>query len=74
MKKLIRRIVAKIVKWTDKHCCTTYGDKAELSSGPCGRCVGRAIHSPPASECIGPDNPGAKDIPSSANVEDRHAK
>jgi len=46
MKKAIRWVVARIVRWTDKHCCTTYGDVAELSKGPCQRCVGREVRGP----------------------------
>ena len=42
MKKLIRRIVFWIVRTTSKYACVTYGDIAELSAGPCMRCVGKA--------------------------------
>jgi len=50
MKKIIIRLVSKLVKWTDKFCCDTYGDKSELSTGPCKRCVGCAIQSPHTEE------------------------
>ena len=46
MKQLIRRIVAFIVRLTMRHACETYGDAAELSVGPCQRCVGRAVQGP----------------------------
>ena len=46
MKKLIRRIVSLLVKFTGKYACETYGDKAELSSGPCARCVGQEVRGP----------------------------
>ena len=47
MKKLIRSVVAWLVELTNKYACTTYGDMAELSSGPCARCVGRQVTGPP---------------------------
>ena len=49
MKKVIRWIVARLVRWTDKHCCRTYGDVAELSKGPCQRCCGMEVRGAPAS-------------------------
>lgn len=48
MKKLIRKIVASIVSLTSDYACKTYGDVAELSRGPCARCVGVAVHGAPA--------------------------
>ena len=46
MKQIIRRIVAFVVKLTAKHACKTYGDIAELSAGPCQRCVGKSVEFP----------------------------
>lgn len=43
MKRAIRSFVAWIVSLTNKYACTTYGDVAELSKGPCGRCVGSEV-------------------------------
>jgi len=40
---MIRRAVARIVAMTAKYACTTYGDVAELSPGPCARCVGQEV-------------------------------
>lgn len=44
MKQIIRRIIAFVVRLTAKHACKTYGDVAELSSGPCKRCVGMRVN------------------------------
>jgi len=49
MKKIIRKIVALLVKLSDKYACETYGDKSELSSGPCTRCVGKEVRGPQSS-------------------------
>ena len=46
MRKLVRHTVQGVVRFTDKHFCDTYGDVAELSEGPCRRCVGRAVVGP----------------------------
>ena len=43
MRRIIRCFVAWIVVLTSKHACKTYGEAAELSKGPCGRCVGREV-------------------------------
>lgn len=59
MKRFIRKLVAAIVRLTDRYACNTYGDMAELSSGPCQRCVGRAIHSPPSTASAGQATGGA---------------
>lgn len=60
MKRVMRKMVAYIVKTADKYLCTTYGDKAELSDGPCGRCVGLAVRGPEGSKSVprGPGVPG----------------
>ena len=50
MKKVIRWAVSKIVQWTIKHCCPTYGDVAELSKGPCQRCCGCEVRDASISE------------------------
>lgn len=46
MRVLVRHTVQGAVRLTDKYCCDTYGDVAELSEGPCKRCVGRAVIGP----------------------------
>ena len=43
MKKLIRSIVSFLVRLTAKYACETFGDIAELSKGPCDRCVGKEV-------------------------------
>ena len=43
MKKLIRCIVSFLVRLTTKYACETFGDIAELSKGPCDRCVGKEV-------------------------------
>lgn len=46
MKRIIRKIAAFIVQLTSKYACKTYGDVAELSTGPCKRCVGKEVRGP----------------------------
>ena len=62
MKKVIRWIVARLVRWTDKHCCRTYGDVAELSKGPCQRCCGMEVRGAPASPAT-PNDRGQAQTP-----------
>jgi len=50
MKKVIRTMVAWLVGMTNKYACTTYGDVAELSAGPCARCVGKQVTGPTTNE------------------------
>ena len=53
MKRLVRKFVASIVRLTAKYACKTYGDVAELSHGPCQRCVGQEVKGPQA-ETVNP--------------------
>ena len=46
MKQTLRSVTAWLVRLTRSVACTTYGDIAQLSDGPCQRCVGRSIHGP----------------------------
>lgn len=46
MKYVLRKFTAMLVRLTTKLACSTYGETAELSSGPCQRCVGRAVTGP----------------------------
>ena len=46
MKRIVRKIVSVIVSLTAKYVCKTYGDVAELSRGPCKRCVGCEVRGP----------------------------
>ena len=73
MKEAIRRMVTQIVEWTNKHCCPTYGDVAELSPGPCRRCVGHEVRGGGVTECT--PNAGAvgrrgSDVPTSGLLAD----
>lgn len=53
LRRLVRHTVQGIVRFASKYCCDTYGDVAELSDGPCRRCVGRAVVGPEVKqECF----------------------
>ena len=53
LRRLVRHTVQGIVRFASKYCCDTYGDVAELSDGPCRRCVGRAVAGPEVKqECF----------------------
>ena len=43
MKYVTRYITRKLVNFTKKIACSTFGDIASLSSGPCERCVGHRV-------------------------------
>lgn len=43
MKWLLRKVARFFVVLADRYACDTYGDVAELSDGPCRRCVGHAV-------------------------------
>ena len=43
MKQIMRSAVAWVVRIAVKHLCKTYGDIAEMSPGPCTRCVGMEV-------------------------------
>lgn len=49
MRRAIRRVVAFIVRLADKYACETYDDVAELSRGPCRRCIGKVLSTPTIS-------------------------
>ena len=50
MKTFIRWSVSWIVRVARATACTTYGEIAELSAGPCQRCVGHAVSGPTVEE------------------------
>ena len=43
MKKLVRSFAGLVIRFAAKYACKTYGDVAELSHGPCQRCVGQQV-------------------------------
>lgn len=43
MKQVCRLLVKHLVRWARTYACDTFGDMAELHSGPCQRCVGHAV-------------------------------
>ena len=43
MKGLLRKMTRKLTGFVGRVACETFGEKAELSSGPCGRCVGKRV-------------------------------
>ena len=64
MKSVVRSVVRGINRLTVKFACETYGDVASLMpSGPCERCVGRAVEdSVPAFVRFGGDPSAIKPV------------
>lgn len=54
MKKALRLYARLVVNVTRKLACETFGDTAELSPGPCERCVGRALAELPMARPVSP--------------------
>jgi len=43
----MRSWICKLTTWGTHHLCSTFGDVSEMHKGPCSRCIGHGLSSPP---------------------------